>query len=459
MTGKPGRKWGQVRGEFAEVCELAVVLRDIVDSHGLTLRDLEERMPYGHTSISENLNGQKRPTWKFVTTFLEVCAGRDQRARTLLERRIRSLWEAAAPGRATRTAAAALRAPGALVPADLNVWVTALRETALAQQTVASLQLSVSRHLGLVNGLMVMLARLSAAARTLADERDALRQELRTSAWPVEELRRTRELLEETQCRLEIAERLQAETSRRLDDALRQREEAERLKNAALMQVEAARRRLAGHEHDIVPFADRAVEELGLRGPDSSLMGMADQVVAAEILQRVDDTLDEEAANLERLHSEVAAVSPEMTLLSAGQPASDPDTRADNLLERYRSIVQGGAQVVWVAEPSGAIKEDAPEWRWITGQSVEEFTGDGWLDSSTARTASESSATGASVSAPARFFTTSTGSELRAARTGTTTCARFLSSGTARSSSGSARALTSPASARPRRCAAGSPSS
>jgi PAS domain S-box-containing protein len=49
--------------------------------------------------------------------------------------------------------------------------------------------------------------------------------------------------------------------------------------------------------------------------------------------------------------------------------------------ERYRSLVQGGAQVVWVAEPGGAMKEDAPEWRWITGQSVEEFVGDGWLDS------------------------------------------------------------------------------
>jgi PAS domain S-box-containing protein len=49
--------------------------------------------------------------------------------------------------------------------------------------------------------------------------------------------------------------------------------------------------------------------------------------------------------------------------------------------ERYRSLVHGGAQVVWVAAPDGAMKEDSPEWRWITGQSVEEFTGSGWLDS------------------------------------------------------------------------------
>jgi PAS domain S-box-containing protein len=49
--------------------------------------------------------------------------------------------------------------------------------------------------------------------------------------------------------------------------------------------------------------------------------------------------------------------------------------------ERYRSLVQGGAQVVWVTAPDGAMKEDSPEWRRITGQPVEDFTGFGWLNS------------------------------------------------------------------------------
>ncbi len=48
--------------------------------------------------------------------------------------------------------------------------------------------------------------------------------------------------------------------------------------------------------------------------------------------------------------------------------------------ERYRSLVQAGAQVVWVTTPAGQIAEDSPEWRWITGQSVEEYLGNGWLD-------------------------------------------------------------------------------
>src|SRR5262245_51046120 len=47
--------------------------------------------------------------------------------------------------------------------------------------------------------------------------------------------------------------------------------------------------------------------------------------------------------------------------------------------ERYRSLVQAGAQVVWVTGPDGEIVEDAPEWRSITGQTAEQYRKDGWL--------------------------------------------------------------------------------
>jgi PAS domain S-box-containing protein len=48
--------------------------------------------------------------------------------------------------------------------------------------------------------------------------------------------------------------------------------------------------------------------------------------------------------------------------------------------ERYRSLVQAGAQVVWVTRPDGEIAEDSPEWRWITGQTAEEYLTKGWLE-------------------------------------------------------------------------------
>jgi PAS domain S-box-containing protein len=48
--------------------------------------------------------------------------------------------------------------------------------------------------------------------------------------------------------------------------------------------------------------------------------------------------------------------------------------------ERYRSLVQAGAQVVWVTKPNGDVAEDSAEWRWITGQSAEEYRAKGWLE-------------------------------------------------------------------------------
>ena len=65
----------------------------------------------------------------------------------------------------------------------------------------------------------------------------------------------------------------------------------------------------------------------------------------------------------------------------AGYSAAEAEQEIRRSEERYRTLVQGGAQVVWVAEPDGTMKEDSPEWRWITGQSVEEFLGSGWLQS------------------------------------------------------------------------------
>ena len=49
--------------------------------------------------------------------------------------------------------------------------------------------------------------------------------------------------------------------------------------------------------------------------------------------------------------------------------------------ERYRALVQGGAQITWVTSPEGEMLEDSAEWRWITGQTVAEFLGNGWLES------------------------------------------------------------------------------
>ena len=60
-------------------------------------------------------------------------------------------------------------------------------------------------------------------------------------------------------------------------------------------------------------------------------------------------------------------------------PATEEALRRSE--ERYRALVRGGAQIIWVASPDGEMIEDSAEWRWITGQTTEEFLGGGWLES------------------------------------------------------------------------------
>ncbi|MEO3800314.1 SpoIIE family protein phosphatase [Nonomuraea sp. B1E8] len=48
--------------------------------------------------------------------------------------------------------------------------------------------------------------------------------------------------------------------------------------------------------------------------------------------------------------------------------------------ERYRSLVEAQSQLVWITSPTGAVVEDAPQWRAITGQGLEEYLANGWLD-------------------------------------------------------------------------------
>ncbi|MEV4063236.1 SpoIIE family protein phosphatase [Nonomuraea dietziae] len=48
--------------------------------------------------------------------------------------------------------------------------------------------------------------------------------------------------------------------------------------------------------------------------------------------------------------------------------------------ERYRSLVEAQSQLVWITSPTGAVVEDAPQWRAITGQGLEEYLAHGWLE-------------------------------------------------------------------------------
>jgi cellulose biosynthesis protein BcsQ/tetratricopeptide (TPR) repeat protein len=348
VAGKPGRRWGELRGEYAEVRQFAATLRDVADSHGVTLRILESRMTYGHSAISLNLSGVKRPDWDFVTAFLGACAGNDRHARAVLERKVRPLWDAAAPALARRVAEVALP-----TPAELQPWIAALRDAANAQQVVANVQLSVGRHQALVGGLLEMLSRLTMAAETLTAERDEFAARLRDHTEVARELSEARTRLDETQQRLDAAEKLQAETSRRLDVALHQLEEAEQLKYDAISQAAATRKRLARLERSAItaPVDPEGEDPPGEGLADISLMGKADQEAAVTILQRVDDALGAEAASLEGFRSDMdktGRAGQRSGGLSADNASTSPDNASYSASADYAS-----SQVVWTTRPTG----------------------------------------------------------------------------------------------------------
>jgi PAS domain S-box-containing protein len=123
---------------------------------------------------------------------------------------------------------------------------------------------------------------------------------------------------------------------------------------AALRQVLAEDRPATEASED--PASNRVYHWFPVHGPDGAQIGAG--LIVAEA---------------------VAAAPANGTMADATRLSSEAALRRSE--ERYRALAQGGAQVVWVASPDGVMLEDSPEWRWITGQTEEEFLDGGWLDS------------------------------------------------------------------------------
>jgi|GEM_PF-2732479 len=46
---------------------------------------------------------------------------------------------------------------------------------------------------------------------------------------------------------------------------------------------------------------------------------------------------------------------------------------------RYRSLINAATQILWTADAEGRVTEDSQSWRRVTGQTLEEFLGEGWI--------------------------------------------------------------------------------
>jgi PAS domain S-box-containing protein len=120
--------------------------------------------------------------------------------------------------------------------------------------------------------------------------------------------------------------------------------------------------------------------------------GQAPQAVLPEVLAaRVEAAMARVAESGESATETIASPEPAVfvwfpvdgggtgLIATFGAQTSEQDEKLRRSEERYRALVQGGAQVVWVAAPNGHMLEDSPEWRWITGQTEDEFKTDGWM--------------------------------------------------------------------------------
>lgn len=60
--------------------------------------------------------------------------------------------------------------------------------------------------------------------------------------------------------------------------------------------------------------------------------------------------------------------------------ARQAERERQRVIERFRSLVLATSQIVWTADSNGWVSEDSPTWRQYTGQTYEQWHGDGWLD-------------------------------------------------------------------------------
>jgi PAS domain S-box-containing protein len=129
---------------------------------------------------------------------------------------------------------------------------------------------------------------------------------------------------------------------------------------AALRQVLAEDRPATEASED--PASNRVYHWFPVHGPDGTQIGAGLIVAEATVAQ-------------------AGAAAPANGTVTDSATGLTSEAALRRSEERYRALAQGGAQVVWVASPDGVMLEDSPEWRWITGQTEEEFLDGGWLDS------------------------------------------------------------------------------
>ena len=161
MANGKGRGWAPLRAQTPQATELAQFLRHLVDYHGFTLRRLQSAVPYGKSTISDNLSGRVPPL-AFVEAVVTAVVTEPRKRAVDLER-ARALWRAADKPPPAATAPAVAQ-PGSSL-------VAVIKTTSDELATVYGRNMALEREKATSHHLVLLLLRLVA---TLNDKVEAL---------------------------------------------------------------------------------------------------------------------------------------------------------------------------------------------------------------------------------------------------------------------------------------------
>jgi hypothetical protein len=209
MAGRKGRgrAWAPLRAQTEQAAELAQFLRDLIDVHGVTLRQLQDMVMYGKSTISDNLSG-KVPPKAFVDAVVRAVVTEPRKRALDLEKAFR-LWELANKPPSTAAAKAPASPGGALAVIEKTndrLAVMTDRAMELEQERVGAHQLTLLL-LRLVARLQEELDTLSAAPAVAQEQIDTLSEQLRVAKQELELARQARQEAEL------LANRAQAHTT------------------------------------------------------------------------------------------------------------------------------------------------------------------------------------------------------------------------------------------------------
>ena len=195
MAGRKGRgrAWAPLRAQTEQAAELAQFLRDLIDTHGVTLRQLQDSVMYGKSTISDNLSG-KLPPKAFVDAVVRAVVPEPRMRARDLEKAFR-LWEAANKPPAPAAVKAPASSGGALAVIEKTndrLAVMTDRAMELEQERVGAHQLTLLL-LRLVARLQEELDTLSAGPAVAQEQIDALSEQLRVAKQELEMARQARQ--------------------------------------------------------------------------------------------------------------------------------------------------------------------------------------------------------------------------------------------------------------------------